>query len=87
MESYTLTEGPVLDSTLQELETWRRDLRNKEADLLIDQAYDAPLRMLNVTRAVSCLEMAIYAVQGAQNAMQECADIIEQLDGEQEVSA
>lgn len=77
----------MLESTLQELQTWRRDLRNKEADLLIDQAYDAPLRMLNVTRAMTFLEMAIYAVQGAQNAMQECAEIIEELDGEQEASA
>lgn len=77
----------MLDDSLQELETWRRDLRHQIGDLLGDDAHDAPLRLLNVASAMSYVEVAIRAVQGAQSSLQECQDLIERLEREQEAGA
>ena len=77
----------MLEDNLKELETWRRDLRHQIGDLICDDAHDAPLRLLNVASAMSYVEVAIRAVQGAQNAMQECGEMIERIDGDREVEA
>ena len=77
----------MLEDNLRELETWRRDLRHQIGDLLGDDAHDAPLRLLNVASAMSYVEVAIRAVEGAQSAMQECGEIIERIESDREVSA
>jgi len=77
----------MLDETLQELETWRRDLRTKMHELLSDRYADDPLPLLQVSAALSYLESSIMAVRGVQNALDECRDIVEQIDADREVTA
>ena len=77
----------MLEDNLKELETWRRDLRHQIGDLICDDAHDAPLRLLSVASTISYIEVAIRAVQGAQNAMQECGELIERIESDREVEA
>ena len=77
----------MLEDNLKELETWRRDLRHQIGDLICDDAHDAPLRLLGVASTISYIEVAIRAVQGAQNAMQECGEMIERIERDREVEA
>jgi hypothetical protein len=77
----------MLEDNLKELETWRRDLRHQIGDLICDDAHDAPLRLLGVASTISYIEVAIRAVQGAQNAMQECGELIERIESDREVEA
>lgn len=77
----------MLDETLQELETWRRDLITKMHELLSDRYADDPLPLLQVSAALSYLESSIYAIRGVQNALDECRDIVEQIDADREVTA
>ena len=77
----------MLEDNLKELETWRRDLRHQIGDLICDDAHDAPLRLLSVASTISYIEVAIRAVQGAQNAMQECGEMIERIERDREVEA
>jgi len=77
----------MLDETLQELETWRRDLRTKVHELITNQHADDPLPMLQVATALSYLESSIHAIRGVQNALDECRDIVEQIDADREVTA
>lgn len=77
----------MLDATLQELETWRRDLRTKMHELLTDRFADDPLPLMQVSAALSYLECSIMAVRGVQNALDECREIVEQIDADREVTA
>lgn len=77
----------MLDATLQELETWRRDLRTKMHELLTDRLADDPLPLLQVSAALSYLESSIMAVEGVRNALDECREIVEQIDADREVTA
>lgn len=77
----------MLDDSLKELETWRRDLRNALSDLIVDKSHEAPLHLLHVASAMSYVEVAIRAMQGAQNALTECDEIVEQIERDREVEA
>ena len=69
-----------LRGILDELTTWRRDLRAQLSQLICSADPDARLRLVDVTSALSHIEQGILSLQAADNALHD--DIIEQIERE-----